>query len=63
MIDYHPLAMPGKGGRGGIDRSTQSRPTNLHQRLLDRPIVGRLHVSKDIQLDVQMAFVEVFAQI
>jgi hypothetical protein len=63
MIDYHCLAMPGKGGRGGIDCPTQRGHTNPRQRLLDRPIVGWLHVSKSIQLDVQMMFVEVFAQI
>lgn len=63
MIDDHGLTVSGKSGGRGIDRPTQGCHANLYQRLLDVPIVGRLHAPEYIKLNVQRVLVQVLAQI
>ena len=52
MIDDHGLAVSGKGGGGGINCPTQGCYANLRQLLFYVPIVGRLHPSEYIKLDI-----------
>ena len=63
MVDDHGLAVSGKGGSCGINCPTQGGHANLYRWLIDVPILGRLHPSEGVKLDMQMLLLQILTQI